>query len=169
MAEPTFAMIVPLGGGGARPDQSLPGYGHPDQGLPSTGIPGHLPAPPAGVWPPPSPAHPIVPAPPTTPPGSIWPPPNRPDAGLPVHPNYPSTGPVPPPVYPSQGLPTPPPTVGGGPVVPSGKYWVVVGIPGVGWRYVCVDPSLDAGYPDNTLPGTPSTKPITPPPAQPKS
>ena len=166
MAEPTFAMIVPLGGSGARPDQGLPGYGHPDQGLPgSGGVPGHLPAPPAGTFPPPSPAHPIVPAPPTTPPGSIWPPPNRPDAGLPT-----------PPVHPGQGLPTPPPTVGGGPVVPSGKFWIVAGIPGVGWRYVCVDPSLDAGmplpgggYPDNTLPGTPSTKPITPPPAQPKS
>jgi hypothetical protein len=44
---------------------------------------------------------------------------------------------------------------------------VVCGIPGVGWRYVCVDPSLQPGMPlpgappgtiDNTLPQTPEPK-----------
>lgn len=29
------------GGGGPRPDQGLPGYGHPDQGLPGYGHPSH--------------------------------------------------------------------------------------------------------------------------------
>jgi hypothetical protein len=45
-------------------------------------------------------------------------------------------------------------------------YWVVCGIPGVGWRYVCVDPSLQPGMPlpptpvnpDNTLPPTAEPK-----------
>jgi hypothetical protein len=39
--------------------------------------------------------------------------------------------------------------------LPSGKFWVVAGIPGVGWRYVCVDPSLEAGMP---LPPAPAPK-----------
>jgi hypothetical protein len=104
-----------------RPDQGLPGGGgdgdggeYPDQGLPGEGaegegegIPGQLPSPPPGIWPPLRPGHPIAPVPPSLPnpppPGSIWPP------------------------------------VEG---VPSGKFWIVAGIPGVGWRYVCVDPSL---------------------------
>jgi len=73
------------------------------------------------------------------------------------------------PPHPDQGLP-------GGPTAPdqglpgSQYYWVVVGIPGIGWRYVCVDPSLhpDQGLPsappgvDNTLP--PSGSPPTPTP-----
>jgi hypothetical protein len=29
---------------------------------------------------------------------------------------------------------------------------VVCGIPGLGWRYVCVDPSLTIGYPVNPQP-----------------
>jgi hypothetical protein len=36
------------------------------------------------------------------------------------------------------------------------KFWVVAGIPGHGWRYVCVDPSLRV---DNTLPTPPPTEP----------
>ena len=50
-----------------------PGYGHgsesPDQGLPE--LPPEI-----GIWPPPSPAHPVVPVPPdhALPPGAIWPP-----------------------------------------------------------------------------------------------
>jgi hypothetical protein len=51
---------------------------------------------------------------------------------------------------------------------PSTVFYVVAGIPGVGWRYVTVDTSLIAGMPlptpppggtiDNTLPPTPAPK-----------
>ena len=105
------------------PDNGTPGYGRPDNGLPPgvPAIPGNLPTPPVGTWPPPSGNHPIVPAPPGTPPGVIWPSPgvDRPDNSLPG--GEPGT--------PDQGL-------------PSSVFWVVAGIPGVGWRYVAVDPSL---------------------------
>jgi hypothetical protein len=172
-----------------------PGYGQgglgPDQGLPSGGDlvdPGYgVPIPPPGVWPPPVPSHPIVIAPPDTPPGAIWPAP-----GLPTHPiagggmpPRPDQG-LPPvtPGGPDQGLPRPPgmpahPISG----VPSGKYWVIVIIPGYGWRYVCIDPSLTPTHPiagggagsgggtAGQLPvppssGSPETKPV--PPVEPK-
>jgi hypothetical protein len=112
-----------------------PGYGvgevvggHPGHELPGApAIPGHeLPSPPPGVWPPLSPSQPIQPAPPGTPPGTIWPSPGHPSQGLPGAP--PSPG------HPDQGL-------------PSKTYWLVVGIPGIGWRYVAIDPSLSAGHP----------------------
>lgn len=96
-----------------HPDNELPENGNevPDQGLPVLPeIPDQgLPDPPPGVWPGPSPSHPIVPVPPgdETPPGTIWPSP-----GTPEHP------------------------------IASQKLWIIAGIPGVGWRYVCVDPSL---------------------------
>jgi hypothetical protein len=87
------------GFGGGRPDQGLPGQpAYPSQGpgfptnpiapggsgnYPSNELPGgqggrpsnELPPIP-GIWPPPSPAHPIVPVPPgeEIPPGTIWPP-----------------------------------------------------------------------------------------------
>jgi hypothetical protein len=104
-------------GGGGRPSQGLPG---------GPAIPGHLPAPPPGVWPPLMPSAPIQPAPPGTPPGSIWPP---------VNPPHPDVQP-----------PTGPPPVAGTPL-PEKTYWLIAGIPGVGWRYVAVDPSLVAGMP----------------------
>jgi hypothetical protein len=116
-----------------------PGYGidleHPDQGLPS---------PPPGVWPPPTASHPIAPLPPgsSTPPGTIWPSP-----GHPAHPIAPGG----PPPTPDQGLPQPPAHPDQG--LPSQKFWVVAGIPGYGWRYICVDPSLSVSHP------------IAPPPA----
>jgi hypothetical protein len=94
-----------------------PSYGvgieHPDQGLP---------APPPGIWPPPTPAHPIVPVPPggsKPPPGTIWPAP-----GHPAHPIAP----------PSPGQPSHP--------IASNTYWMLVYTPGYGWKYVVVDPSL---------------------------
>jgi hypothetical protein len=90
---------------GGRPDNELPGGGNrPDNTLPE---------PPPGIWPGPTPSHPIVPVPPDAPdePGTIWPP---------------------------------------APGNSTGKFWVVAGIPGHGWRYVCIDISL---RPDNTLPG----------------
>lgn len=123
-----------------HPDQGLPdgesetdpgygievGGGHPDNGLPplSPNRPNNgLPTPPP-VFPPPTPSHPIVIAPPGTPPGTIWPSPGTPDNSLPG----------------GQG----------GQVdnsLPSQVFWVVAGIPGLGWRYVCVDPSLKPGMP----------------------
>jgi hypothetical protein len=152
---------------GHRPDQGLPGTpGHPDQGLPGdqpgidNSLPGmpvypdhglppggvidnELPKPPPGIWPPPSASHPIVPAPPGTPPGVIWPPigrppswgggwgsGNRPDNSLPESQPGPDNSLPGSPAMPDQGLPHPT------------TYWVVVGIPGVGWRYTTVDPSL---------------------------
>jgi hypothetical protein len=140
--------------GGGRPDQGLPGGsrpvdpdwgidegGRPDQGLPpSGGRPDQgLPEPPPGVWPGPSPSHPIVPVPPEEPtePGTIWPP---------------------------------------APPGASGKFWVVAGIPGHGWRYVCIDVSLrpDQGLPPHPDQGLPSEPPHPgqglpqPPQAQPK-
>ena len=155
--------------GGGHPDQGLPGHegetdpgygldlgGHPDQGLPGGGnIPGHLPAPPP-TWPPLSASHPIQPA-PGVPPGTIWPSPGRPDRpnqGLPGG-GHASGQPVPPPSggRPDQGLPSTPGTPGHD--LPSNTFWVVAGIPGVGWRYVCVDPSLTAGTP---LPPTATPK-----------
>jgi hypothetical protein len=150
---------------GGHPDQGLPDVGLPvdpdygidegagiDQELPGApGVPGHLPSNPPGVWPPLTPSHPIQPAPPGTPPGAIWPSP-----GHPAHPIAPGG----PPVAPDQGLPRP----GGSPDqgLPSNKFWVVAGIPGVGWRYVCVDPSLRPTPP--MAPGGPTE----PPTAQPR-
>ncbi|HXJ75825.1 MAG TPA: hypothetical protein VNM37_23415 [Candidatus Dormibacteraeota bacterium] len=146
--EPIFAKIIPLERG-AHPDHGLPSApGTPDNSLPP--IPGApdntLPPSPPGIWPPMSPVHPVQPLPPgsNVPPGTIWPSPGTPDNSLPK-----------PPGTPDQGLPKPPPGVDN--TLPSGKFWVVAGIPGIGWRYICVDPSLKPG---NALP--------TPPAAQPK-
>lgn len=159
-----------------HPDQGLPdgeievdpGYGieeggHPDQGLPPLSHlrpDNGLPKPPPGVFPPLTPSHPIQPTPPGTPPGAIWPPiygGGHPDQGLPGAPPHPDQG-LPPgsPGAPDQGLPP----SGGRPVhpdqgLPSKTFWVVAGIPGVGWRYICVDPSLVVGYP---LPPMPQPK-----------
>ena len=120
-----------------QPDNELPegegpvdpGYGidmgepHPDNGLPPIGpaYPNNgLPKPPP-VFPPPTPSHPIVIAPPGTPPGTIWPSPGRPDNSLPSTPGAPDN------------------------TLPSQTFWVVAGIPGLGWRYIAVDPSLEVG------------------------
>ena len=113
-------------------------------------IAGNLPSPPPGVWPPPSFSRPIVPTHPiATPrpphvsgqpiPGGGAP---RPDQGLPGGGHVDNSLPVQP------GTIWPPANG-----APSGTFWVVAGIPGVGWRYVCVDPSLGA---DNTLPSHPA-------------
>ena len=145
-----------------RPDQGLPGHEgpvDPDYGIDAgggvwPGVPDNsLPMPPPGVWPPLTPSHPIQPAPPGTPPGVIWPPiygggrPTHPIApgGGGGHPDQGLPGDQP---HPDQGLPGSPPRPDHG--LPSKTYWVVVGIPGVGWRYVAVDPTLTVGYP---LPG----------------
>jgi hypothetical protein len=125
--------------------------GHPDHDLPDTptdpgfggGIaapidPGFdIPLPPPGVWPPPSGTLPIVPAPPGTPPGAIWPPIGNPPiwSGGVVPPVHVGGGPAPTP--PGSTLPEPPPRT----------YWVVVGIPGVGWRYAALDPSVSPAPP----------------------
>lgn len=158
---------------GGHPDQGLPpgegpvdpGYGvgeeGPDQGLPplSPGLPDQgLPPNPPGIWPPLTPSHPIQPA-PGVPPGAIWPPVNRPvDPGYGVgdgaHPGQGLPGSPP---APGQGLP---PTTGGGRPdqgLPSRTFWVVAGIPGVGWRYVCVDP--DAHVPSHPIARPPTAQP----------
>jgi len=127
---------------GDRPSNELPG-GPPAHigGLPpGVNVPGNeLPVPPPGVWPPPTASHPIVPIGPdnTLPvaPGTIWPSPGKPDR-------------------PSNELPGTPSTPDN--TLPSSKFWVVAGIPGVGWRYVCVDPSLVVGTP---LPPAPTPAP----------
>jgi hypothetical protein len=151
---------------GDHPDHELPGGEVPDQGLPGAPVyPDQgLPTPPPGVWPPLTPSHPIQPAPPGTPPGVIWPPvgaPPRPDHGLPPtggapprpDQGLPPTGGAPP--RPDQGLPPPPAHPDQG--LPSKTYWVVCGIPGVGWRYVAVDPSLTVSPP---IAPTPAPKPV---------
>jgi hypothetical protein len=174
-----LAYIRILNRRGGSIDQELPGYGHPDHGLPEhpvdpgfgggigqVPVPGYdLPTPPPGVWPPPNGTLPIVPAPPGTPPGAIWPPVGRPPiwSGGVVPPPHPSGGR---PDRPGQGLPPSgghpdqglPGGSGGRPdqSLPSGVFWVVVGIPGVGWRYCAVDPSLTASQP---LPETPEAAP----------
>jgi hypothetical protein len=126
-------------------DNSLP------PGTPPIGPDNTLPEPPVGIWPPPSFSRPIVPIGPdnTLPvaPGTIWPSPGGP--------MYPTTGPVRPPTGSTQPLPgggRPDNTLPGGQggqidnALPSQKFWVVAGIPGLGWRYVCVDPSLRPGH-----------------------
>jgi hypothetical protein len=152
------------------------GRGHPDTGLPEGerpvdplyGVempvfPGNdlpVPPPPPGVWPPPTLGDPVRPATPDVPPGAIWPSPSPPiDWTKPATPEYPSGQPVPPgastqPVPPPR--PSPPATGGQLPSgMPDSKFWVVCGIPGVGWRYVCVDASLRPG---NALPPTAEPK-----------
>ena len=121
--------------GSNYPDNELPGGGHIDNslppGTPPIGPDNTLPEPPPGIWPPPSFSRPIVPVGPdnTLPvqPGTIWPSPGRP-------------------VRPDNSLPG----GGGGQIdnsLPSQTYWVVAGIPGVGWRYIAIDPSLEVGHP----------------------
>lgn len=89
-----------------RPDQGLPRPPRPTD--PGWGVEGPG-DPPPGVWPGPSPEHPMVPVPPgdQTPPGTIWPSP-----GTPEHPVY------------------------------SQKLWLIAYVPGYGYKYICVDPSL---------------------------
>lgn len=89
-------------------------------------------APPMGVQ---------LPADPATKPGTVWPPLGHVDNSLPTAPVRPGNELPNAPVRPSNELPAPPP----------GKFWVVAGIPGYGWRYVCIDTSLK---PDHSLPGT---------------
>ena len=144
-----FGYFIPVSPG--HSDNSLPGmegptdpgYGHGIAG----GIPGNLPVPPPGIWPPPSFTHPIIPISPDNSlpvqPGTIWPKPGAPERPSNELPGSPST--------PDNSLPT-------------SKFWVVAGIPGIGWRYVCVDPSLTVG---NALPTKPPTagQPLPPNPA----
>jgi hypothetical protein len=159
-----FLQIRGLG----HPDQGLPGHegavdpdygfevgGHPGNALPGAGHPGNaLPAPPPGMWPPPSSTLPIAPAPPGTPPGAIWP---RP--GVPPHPGHglPGGGHISGQPVPGGGadntLPGTPGTPGHD--LPSKVYWMIAYCPALGWNYVAVDPSLDAGMP---LPPAPTPK-----------
>jgi hypothetical protein len=160
------------GGPPAYPDQGLPpSGGHPSHPIQPTYPvdPGYgLPVPPT-VWPhPPRPPH-------------VWPPPQ------PVYPSHPiyippphvSGGPVPEPPAPGQGLPPvpgapshpialPPGAVWPPlpPAVPPGKLLVFCWIVGVGYRWACIDTSLEVGggpvYPPSTVPRPPhaSTQPL---------
>jgi hypothetical protein len=64
------------------------------------------------------------------PPPGVWPPP------IPAHPIQPAPPDTPPgSIWPSPGTPSQP--------LPPGapaKFWVLVVIPGYGWRYVCIEP-----------------------------
>jgi hypothetical protein len=119
-------LTVESASGPGAPDAGLPAPGSPGNELPAGGhpwIPGHLPDPPPNIWPPLTPQNPIQPTPPgLVPPGTIWPSPGSPSNELP-----------------SGGRP--------GHELPSQTFWVVCGIPGVGWRYVAVDPSLSVTPP----------------------
>jgi hypothetical protein len=156
---------VKSGGGGNYPDNELPGMEGPvDPGYGidlGAGIDNSLPEPPPGIWPPPSFGRPIVPIGPdnTLPvqPGTIWPSPgrpNRPDNTLPGRPPHVGGGPMPGGERPDNTLPGQPARPDN--TLPSGKFWIVAGIPGLGWRYVCVDPSLSVG---NELPPEPAPAP----------
>jgi len=131
-----LAYIVPLSGGGERPDNSLPGTpGVPTHPIAGGGErPSHpivLPPLP-GVWPKPgTPSHPIV-IPPET-------------AGTPSHP-------IVIPGDPEHPIALPPGTVW--PPLPpteSGKYAILIWVVGVGTRWLIVDAGNSV---DNELPGT---------------
>jgi hypothetical protein len=102
-----------------------------------------VPGQPPEVWPGPgTPEHPIA-----GPPPEVWPGPGYPDQGLP----QPPPG-IWPPLTPSHPIAPVPPTVNPPPPAgeiwppiegaPPGKFVVLVYIPGVGYKYVVVDPSL---------------------------
>jgi hypothetical protein len=144
----------PSWGGGHPARPTDPGFGQPARpARPDAGLPGAPARPDTGL------------------PGR----PARPDAGLPSAPVRPDAGLPSAPVRPDAGLPVPPASTKP-PETPT-VYYVIAGIPGVGWRYVTVDPSLIAGMPlptppsgiDNTLPPTAEVKPIEPPPAPPSA
>jgi hypothetical protein len=98
-----------------------PGFGIPEGGRPDQGLPGWQPD--GGLELPDQ----GLPAPP---PG-LWPPLT---IGYPIGPAPPGTPPGT--IWPSPGDP-----------IGSGVFYVVAGIPGIGWRYVAVDPSLKPGMP----------------------
>jgi hypothetical protein len=143
-------------GTGEHPDHSLP---VPPEIWPGPGIPTppiYYPPPPVSIWPGPGyPAHPIapggpppgvwpgpgVPTPPIFYPPTVWPPqPGQPPVGIwpPDVGIWPGPGPLPP------GSPEHPIAPGGG------SMYILVYVPGVGWKYIKVERGLT---PDNTLPG----------------
>lgn len=142
---------IPEGEGPVDPGYGVEGPGEPvdpdygvDEGLgiwgpgsPMPQPPIHLPKPPPGIWPPPTPGHPIQPL----PPGSGRPPskPIDPDA-RPEHPiapggEYPSHLPALPP-----GMIWPPPNA-------VGKFVVLAWIPGMGFKYIVIDAGLKPEHP----------------------
>ena len=148
MSDPIFAMIVPMSGGGGRPDQGLPPEhggrpshpwlpGHPLPDYPSNGLPE------GGVIGGDRPGNelPVPPMPPSTkpPPPTIWP-------GVPIHPETPNNE-----------LPQVPGTIW--PPLPggvNGKALVLVWVVCVGWRWVVIDTNAEAG---NELPEEPMPEP----------
>lgn len=121
-----------------HPDNELPGIEgpiDPDYGVDEgAGIDNELPIPPPGVWPPLHPSHPWVPVRPVDP-GYGVPEGEGGEGGeQPSHPWVPPPGAIWPPLPPGA----------------NGLYWVLVIIPGIGWRYTVID--ADA-RPDQGLPG----------------
>jgi hypothetical protein len=111
-----------------------PGYGHPGSERPDNSLPGGLP--------------PIGSTLPEPPPG-VWPPPSFNHPWAPIPPDA-TTKPPPGAVWPPLGED-----------LPDGEFWIVAGIPGVGWRYICVDLTLNV---DNALPGGRPARPSNRPP-----
>jgi hypothetical protein len=154
------------GGPPLYPDAGLPpGGAHPSHPIQPTYPvdPGYgLPVPPT-VWPqPPRPPH-------------VWPPPQ------PVHPSHPIYLPEPPhvsgqPPRPDQGPVMPPGSVWPPlpPAIPPGKLLVFCWIVGVGYRWTCIDTSLEIGggpvYPPSTVPRPPhaSGQPVPQPGGPPR-
>lgn len=134
-----------------RPDTGLPEEGEdqtPDWGLeegelPEVGVPEFpglpLPTPPPGVWPPPTPGHPVQPLPPEEEGPGVWPP----------------VGSIWPPVNPPGWKPSKPPGTPGQPL-PTKKLWVLAIIPGIGVKYICVDLNAIVWPPD--MPSVPQPK-----------
>jgi hypothetical protein len=185
MAQGFYAYIQPVDQG-AHPDQGLPGGGRPsrpgrpiDPGFGWGGgeRPGHgLPRPPH-VWPrPPGGGLPVDPD------WGVSEGGEHPDHGLPIYPVDPEhpdnvlpevPGEPPPEVDPPPGTIWPPLP----PEIPAGKAIALVGITGVGFRYVVIDipqhpegpevePPDSGHHPDQGLPGRPG---VPPRPGQPPS
>jgi hypothetical protein len=167
MSEPFAAIITPIADGAPDNDLPLPmpppsvwppDPAHPEQPIrlppphistgpvepPTIWPPGEinndLPLPPPVVWPP------IPGSPDNTlpPPVGVWPP-------APIFPANPIAGVPPGTVWPPLPMP---PHVGGGPVVHE-KLIVIVWVPGVGYRWVVVDPNAHIEHP---VAGTPQPK-----------
>jgi hypothetical protein len=142
-------------GGPVDPDYGVEAPVDPDYGVDEgAGIDNELPEPPPGIWPPLTPGNPIRPVPPMAP--------GRPGLpGRPTKPVQPDEG------HPDQELPAPPGSIWPRPPGPvSGYFIALVRIPGMGWRYIVIDPDgwefPENGHPGQDLPGRP-TKPGTEP------
>jgi len=98
------------------------------------GRPSHpiaIPRPPPGIWPGPTPSHPIAPVPPAT--G---------DGGQPGQLPSPPAGTIWPPVAPGA----------------QGKFWVLCFVPEFGWKFICVEVGGPEVWPPIDYTGRPQPK-----------